>query len=634
MPRISQPALSQDGEKLAYTVTRGELGANRWRPEIQVVGFGDESVEPWSVVGHSPQWVEDQLYFLSVRSGRQQVWRQAGPGQVPAMVTDLPIEVEAFRLSPDGSRLAVELRLHPKCAQSLECSAERKASSRGVAVYDDLLVRHQDRWLDGFRSTVLCVALSRLPLNSAALNDHLSAALTVPESAPLDARFLAEDRLVFVARESGPRRAWSTNQDLWLSACEPGARPVNLTANNPAGDRAPRLSADGRYMVWLSQARAGLESDRWRILRRELSSGHTQEMSAGWDRSPETIEISEDANTVWAIAEDHGRQRLFRVDAISGQVEAQTGDGAVDALTLSKDQRVIQHSQLDQPGALFRAQGRHWQRLTAPSQPRAELVRPQWFWFSGWNDESVQGRVIPPRGRKPGTRYPVILMLHGGPQQSMGDDFALHWNPQLFSARGFAVVAIDFHGSTGYGQAFTGSVSKDWAGKPLEDLRKGWAAAQRKFAWLDGERACVVGSSYGAYLVNLIAGRWPDQFKCGVAHAGIFNLRAFAMSSDERWFVDADLGEPDSLAPQDPSRRLDDWRMPVLFSHGSRDFRVPVSQSVAAFTALRSRDIRARLMHFEHEGHSLRGPASLLQWYRAVFEWLDEQLTPSRSDQP
>jgi dipeptidyl aminopeptidase/acylaminoacyl peptidase len=255
------------------------------------------------------------------------------------------------------------------------------------------------------------------------------------------------------------------------------------------------------------------------------------------------------------------------------------------------------------------------------------------FSFAGWNGERVHGYVMKPHGLSEGQRYPVAFLIHGGPQVAFANAWSFRWNPQTFAGHGYGVVFIDFHGSPGYGQAFTDSINKDWGGKPLVDLQKGLAAAEQKFSWLDGSRACALGASYGGFMVNWIAGQWSDRFRCLVNHDGIFDQRMMYYATEELWFPEWEHGatqfdDPQTYERFNPAVHVKAWRTPMLVIHGEQDFRVPYDQGLATFTALQRRGVESQLLVFPDENHWVLKPANSVQWYDTVLGWMDRHLRP------
>jgi dipeptidyl aminopeptidase/acylaminoacyl peptidase len=290
---------------------------------------------------------------------------------------------------------------------------------------------------------------------------------------------------------------------------------------------------------------------------------------------------------------------------------------------------------LTSPAELYVMDGRAAPRqLTSVSAARLADVRfgePEQFTFAGAGGEPVHGYVVKPAGWEPGKKYPIAFIVHGGPQSSFANTWSYRWNPQVYAGAGYGAVFIDFHGSTGYGQAFTDSISGDWGGKPLEDLQKGLAAALERYPWLDGDRACALGGSYGGFMMNWIAGRWPDGFRCLVNHAGLFDHRMMYYTTEELWFVEWDHGGPYFQNPAghektNPANHVAAWKTPMLVIHGALDYRVPDSQGLASFTALQRRGIESRLLYFPDENHWISKPGNSLQWHDEVLGWLDRHL--------
>jgi dipeptidyl aminopeptidase/acylaminoacyl peptidase len=330
---------------------------------------------------------------------------------------------------------------------------------------------------------------------------------------------------------------------------------------------------------------------------------------------------------------------LFAINIAEDSVKPLTDQGSVRGLAVAKDRVVYSLEALDAPADLYALDGRAGKprKLTAVNADKlAELRFGEYeqFSFPGWNDETVHAWLVKPVDFDPARKYPIAFIVHGGPQGSMGNSFHYRWNPQTYAGKGYAVVFIDFHGSTGYGQAFTDSISGDWGGKPLVDLQKGLAHALERYEFLDGERACALGASYGGYMMNWIAGAWADGFKCIVNHDGVFDTRFMAWSTEELWFTEWENGGPQYQVPENyerhnPVNRVADWKTPMLVIHGALDYRVPLEQGIAAFTALQRRGIASRFLYFPDENHWVLKPKNSIQWHREVERWLGEHLSSS-----
>jgi dipeptidyl aminopeptidase/acylaminoacyl peptidase len=343
--------------------------------------------------------------------------------------------------------------------------------------------------------------------------------------------------------------------------------------------------------------------------------------------------VTRDGRTLLATANDLGQTPLFAVDPVKGNVERVSGRGGhvAEFSPARQGAVVVWHDLANPPDLYLLNEGHAPRRLT---EANAALLGArtlggfEQFSFKGWNDETVYGYLVNPPGFSKDGRYPVAFIVHGGPQVSFGNQWNWRWNAQAYAARGYGVVFIDFHGSPGYGQAFTDSISQHWGDRPFEDLQKGLAAAVAKYPWLDGSRACSLGASYGGYMQNWIAGNWPDGFRCIVNHAGIFDTRSMYYTTEELWFTEWENGGPYYQTTEvherfNPANFVTRWKTPMLVIHGQNDYRVPYAQGIATFTALQRRGIESRFVQFPDENHWILKPANSVYWYDTVLDWLD-----------
>jgi len=652
MDRIGATSLSPDGQRVAYVLRQTDLEGDRGRTDLYVSSLAEGS-EPQRVTTHpssdgDPVFSPDgeQLYFLSSRSGSQQVWRMGFDGAPPEAVTELPLDVGTFRLSPDGKRLALTLDVFVDC-EDLACTKDRlesiEADPRTGQAYDGLFVRHWDSWKDGRRGHLFV--------------HDLEADTTVDVTAGLDADVPSrpfggnEDyafshdgqHLVYAARVAGGEEPWSTNFDLFAVPIT-GGEARNLTADNPAWDAHPVFSPDGETLAYVAMKRAGFEADRFRVVLQPWPEGEARVLTEDWDRSAGGLAFSPDGETLFATAQDTGQTPIFGIDVATGAVTTVLGEGTHGHLAVGPGpddgpaRLVFTRNDLGHPDELYvaDAKGESSRALTHHNDARLERAARgefEQFSFTGAGGDTVYGWVVKPADFDQSERHPVAFLIHGGPQGSFGNRFHYRWNPQTYAGAGYAVIMIDFHGSTGYGQDFTDAISGDWGGKPLEDLKKGLAAATERYPWLDDDRVCALGASYGGYMINWIAGQWPERFDCLVNHDGIFDNRSMYYATEELWFPEWEHGGPYWQNPQgyekhNPARFVDRWKTPMLVIHGSKDHRVPVEQGLATFTALQRRGIESRLLHFPDENHWVLRPNNSLQWHEEVLRWLDAHLRP------
>ncbi len=645
MARLSDPQVSPDGRSVVYVLRTTDMDANKGRTDLWLVALdGSEprrlTTDPAS--DSSPRFVADgkSLYFLSGRSGSSQVWRLPLDGGEAEPVTDLALDVTNLLVSPDGKYLAVSMEVFPDC-DDLSCTTERlqereEAESSG-RLYEKLFIRHWDTWKDGRRSHLFVHELGKE--GEPVAHDLVDVTAGMDADVPskpfggVEEIAFAPDGsgLVFAARDAGAGESWSTDFNIYHAAIDGSGEPRRLTPN-PAWDTHPVFSPDGSTLAYGAMERAGFEADRFRIVLRAWPEGEERVLAEDWDRSAGDMVFSADGKTLYVTAQDTGEVPLFAVDVASGEVSKVASGGHVRSPQVAGDMLVYGRDDLRSPVDLFARPiaGGDEKRLTEVNRDRLAAVRTgefEQFSFAGWNGETVHGYLVKPVDFDPQHKYPIAFIVHGGPQGSSDNDFHYRWNPQAYAGAGYAAVLIDFHGSTGYGQAFTDSITGDWGGKPLEDLKKGLAAALVRYPWLDGDRACALGASYGGYMMNWIAGNWPDGFRCLVNHDGLFDLRSMYYSTEELWFPEWELGkpweQPEELELHNPAAFVGRWLTPMMVVHGAFDFRVVESQGFQTFTALQRRGIPSQLLHFPDENHFVLKPHNSLQWHETVLAWLD-----------
>ena len=652
LKRISDPRLSPDGRRVAFVQRETDLDANKGHTSLWLLDLTPGTVPPRRLTDvkandSSPRWSPDSrtLYFLSTRSGSSQVWRLALSGGEAQRVTDYPLEVGALEVSSRGDLLALSMEVFPDCA-TLECTRERlsgRASDKATGrTYERLFIRHWDTWSNGTRSHLFTAQL--VPAGAGAAPIDVSKGFDAdipgkPFGGDEDFAFSPDGKsLVFSARIAGRTEPWSTNFDLFQAPVDGSAAPENLTASNRAWDAQPVFLANGD-LAWLAQERPGFEADRFHIMLKDAHTGAVRSLTGSWDRSVHQLGATPDGKTLLASVDELGQAALYRVDPKSGAPVRLVSRGSVEAFSAGRERVVFARADLGGPAELYSVALRAGEPVRLTDANR-ELIAGrrmgafEQFNFRGWNDETVYGYLVKPYGFESGRRYPIAFVVHGGPQVSFGNLWTYRWNAQAFAGGGYAVVMIDFHGTPGYGQAFTDSISRDWGGKPLIDLQKGLAAAIEKYPWLDGERACALGASYGGFMMNWIEGNWPDRFRCIVNHDGVFDQRMMYYATEELWFPEWELGGPQYENPQgyealNPVDLVSQWKTPMLVIHGEQDFRIPYPQGLAAFTALQRRGIESRLLVFPDENHWVLKPANSILWYHTVLGWLDTHLKDS-----
>jgi dipeptidyl aminopeptidase/acylaminoacyl peptidase len=656
MHRLGTPEVSPDGRWAVFTISTTDWAKNKRVNTLYLLDLTKSGAAPQPIKGaekaHDAAFGPDgALWFLMPAGDRDQLFRMPIGGR-PAQASNFSVDVSGFKLAPSGDRLVVWADRPLRCPD-LSCALDDIAANPRAGsgrTYDQLFVRHWDTWAEpGVRSRLFGfgVANGKLSGPGLALTGSLVGDTpSKPFGGGEEIAFSPDGRTVYFAlREAGRTEALSTNLDIFQAPSDGSAAPVNLTDANDGTDNLPIVSPDGRTLAYFAMARPGYEADRQVLMLRDLASGQVRPLTQSWDRSVGSIEWAKDGRSLLVTAEDTLELPVFRVDAASGHVTRLTADGHfANVHALPGGGAIATMNSIMAPDDLYRIDGNRVSKLTNLNGPLLGQLDPVTFTkfnFKGANNDTVWGWTL-----KPSTAagpLPIAFLVHGGPQGTFSNAWSYRWNPRVFSGPGYGVVAVDFHGSTGYGQAFTDAINKNWGGWPLEDLQKGLAFATAHDPQLDAANACALGGSYGGYMMNWIEGRWPDRFRCIVQHDGVFDARAMAYETEELWFDEWEHGgHPYYEAPQEyekwnPVNYVTAWRTPQLVITSEKDYRIPYTQGIAAFTALQRRNIPSRLLIFPDENHWVLKPKNSVQWYDEVFGWLGRWTgrgTPPAQSQP
>lgn len=654
LDRVSSPVLSPDGSTVVFAKRIVDADVVKASSSLWVRNLLTRDMAPpkrltpegWNV--NSPSFSPDgkTVYFLSAKSGTQQLYALPLVGGAPRQLTAFALDVASYKVSPDGTRVLFSTDTFADCKADFACTKKRlddtAAKKSSGVVYDGLFVRHWDTWADGRRSRLFVAALPEgkaKPVSSAtSLTDRLDGDAPSKPFGGADEYTWSPDGASVVAaiRVAGKGEAWSTNFDLYQVAADGSSAPVNLTASNPAWDTGPAFSADGKTLFYRAMKRPGFEADRFGLMAMDLATKQVREIAPSWDRSADGIVVSKDGATIYTTAQDVGQHPLFAVDVASGTAKPVVAERSISAFDIAGDTLAFTRNTLKTGDQLFTTTlaGAPLRAITPSAQDMLKDVSFgdfEQFTFAGWNNETVHGYVVKPHDYVEGQKYPVAFLIHGGPQGSFGNGWSYRWNPQTYAGQGYAVVMIDFHGSTGYGQAFTDAISQHWGDRPLEDLQKGWAAAQQKYAFLDGGKACALGASYGGYMINWIAGNWNEPWKCLVNHDGVFDTRSMGYVTEELWFTEWENGgtpfdKPENYEKFNPVNHVAKWRVPMLVVQGEKDYRVPVDQGLSTFTALQRKGIESKLLYFPDENHWVLKPQNSILWHDTVNAWLKQHI--------
>ena len=638
MHRLGSPEVSRDGRYAVFTISNTDWAKNKRANTLYLLDLTKPGAQPQQVAaaakGHDAVFGPDNsLWFLMAVGEQDQLFRMPIGGK-PVQVGNFKGDVGGFRLAPSGDRVVVWADRDLRCAD-LNCAGLPPKPKTGTGrTYDQLFVRHWDTWAEpSVKSRLFGFAVGggKLVGGGAPLTGNLIGDTpSKPFGGGEEIAFSPDGRTVYFAlREAGRIEALSTNLDIFQVPSDGSAPPVNLTASNHATDNLPTVSPDGRTLAYFAMARAGYEADRQVLQLRDLATGQTRAVTQNFNRSVDSIEWSRDGRSLLVTAGDTLEEPVFRVDAATGKVTRLTADGHFgNVRALPNGSVIATMNSIAAPDDLYRIDGSRVTKLTDVNRELLSQLDPitfQKFSFKGANGDTVWGWTLKPVMSR---TLPIAFLVHGGLQGSFSNGWSYRGNPRVFISPGYAAVSVDFHGSTGYGQAFTDAIHQNWGGWPLEDLQKGLAYATAHDPQLDAANACALGGSYGGYMMNWIEGMWPDRFKCIVQHDGVFDARAMAYETEELWFDEWEHGGHPYYEAQEefekwnPVNHVNAWKTPQLVITSENDFRIPYTQGIAAFTALQRRNIPSRLLVFPDENHWVLKPKNSVQWYDEVFGWM------------
>jgi dipeptidyl aminopeptidase/acylaminoacyl peptidase len=644
MRRVSDPAVSPDGKQIAFVVRDTDVEANRGRTDVWLAQADGSSVKQLTTHPDNdgdPQWSADGawIYFTSARAGSPQVWRIRPGGGEAEQVTKLATEINGFKVFPDGKHLILAVDVWPDArsiAESAKRDDERARSKVKMRAYNQLMIRHWNEWEDGKFSHLFVWTAPEAGGKADEARDLTPGLATDAPVKPfggMDEIGIAPDgkTVAFAARVAGREDAWRTATDVFLVAVDGKSRPVDVTADNPAYDNGATFSPDGKSLAIRMMKRAGFEADRERIAIIDVASRKLRVVTEGWDRSAGSLAWSADGRTLFTESDNVGNHSLFAVDVASGAAKLLVDKGTTSSPHPAGDRLVFLHDTLRQPTELFSAKtdGSDLKQITHFNDARAKAITwgdYEQFAFKGAKGDTVHGYVIKPAGFT-GGKVPVAFLIHGGPQGSFGDHFHYRWNAEFYAGHGYGVVMVDFHGSTGYGQAFTDAISGDWGGAPYDDLMMGLDAALDKYSWLDKSRMVALGASYGGYMINWVNGH-TDRFKALICHDGNLDERMAYYATEELWFPEWEHGglpwdKPEGYVKHNPIDFVKNWKTPTLVIHGGMDYRVVDTQGMSTFTALQRKGIPSRFLYFPDEGHWVVKPQNSKVWHDEVAAWMD-----------
>lgn len=648
MRRVGDPQLSPDGRWVAYTVGVVNKAENKTLTHIFKVkldGSDQKQLTKGDASHSQPRWSPDGKHIAYVTGG--QIWVMEEDGDDAKKVTSISTGAGGPVWSPDGKWIAFGSEVYPECDSDACNKAEDdkvEKSKVKAKVAERLLFKHWNEWRDRKRTHVFII-----PRDGGIARDLTPGDFDSPPYAAasgVDYAFSPDSREIAFLRNPDKIEAISTNSDVYTMPLV-GGDAKNITVNNKGYDASPVYTPDGKYILFRSQATATFEADRWRIMRYDRSSGQTVELTRGFDLQVDEMTLSPDGKTVYLAAGSRGKSRVFTVplepdfrQRISTHVRPVEGNLSefpfVTSLNVTPDGRslVFLSSSMSTPAELFTAglQGSSMRALSR-TRPNIELPRPEEVEWKGALQTPNHGFLLKPINFDASKKYPLLVLIHGGPQGAWNDSWGYRWNPQVFANAGYVVFLPNPRGSTGYGQKFVDEISGDWGGKVFVDLKNGIVEVLKK-TYIDRNRIGGAGASYGGYMVDWILGHNNDprfKFKTLVSHAGVYNLESMAATTEELWFVNWEFKgmpweNPVNYQKWSPHKFVNRFNTPTLVTAGELDFRVPVDQSLQLFTGLQLKGVESKLIIFPDEGHWIMKPQNSEFWYSNVIGWLDKYL--------
>jgi dipeptidyl aminopeptidase/acylaminoacyl peptidase len=637
--RVSEPQISPDGKLVAFTVERPDVEANTKPKQIYVVPVTGGTPTALTTEGSNqrPRWTHDSksIIFVSSRGGSSQIWSMKPDGSEQKAITSLATEAGGVIVSPDDQWIVFTSEVFPECADDACNKAKAEAAKNNkvkARVYTSLLYRHWTEWQSATRKHLLIAPIGGGPAKD--LTPGQFDAPTFSLGGPDDYAFSPDSKELAYVTNTDRSQSISTNTDIFVVSVS-GGESKRITLGTGA-DRSPVYSPDGKYLAFRSQARAGYESDRWRLMLFERSTGRTIPLNEGQDRNVEEITWSSDGTRLFYTVEDRGRTAVHMTAAGGGASRMVIGGPSqISDVQFTPDGKTMIYAEQtgSSPTRLYRALSGGGAAVALDNLNDFLLSEYQAtpleeMWVENPNDKTrVHSFIVKPPGFQGNRKYPMLLLVHGGPQGAWGQSWSYRWNPQVFAGAGYVVVMPNPRGSTGYGQKFTDDINQDWGGKPFEDIMAVVDQMANK-SYVDRDRMAAAGGSYGGYMVDWMLGH-TDRFKAFVSHAGVYDLRSMAGETEELWFPIWEFKgmpweNPELYEKLSPSYYVKDFKTPTLVMHGELDYRVPVGQGMQLFTALQLQQVPSKIVLFPDEGHWVLKPQNSVFWYHSFLDWVGE----------
>ncbi len=637
--RVSDPQLSPDGKWISYTVKFYEMETNKSNSDIWLVssdGKVTEQLTSHEKADFGARWHPDgeKIAFVSTRTGTPQIYLISPEDKNPKQLSTISTGASGIVWSPDGKYIAFSSEVYPdlKTDEENKLRDQQKDESLVKAkIIDRLFYRHWNRWTEEKRSHVFVMRSDGGEAWDVTPGDYDSPPLDLGSSH--DYAFSPDSKHIAFVRNEDPVVAISTNNDIFVTPVL-GGKITKITTNK-ANDNQPVFSPDGIYLAYRAMEHPGFEADQYDLILFNRQSEKRTNLTLAFDRTVGDFQFTPNGKIIYFTAQNQGRNCIYRVPAAGGDVEKVVQSHYIRDFCISPDSEHLYFTResINQPTEIYRAKinGEAITQLTFTNKnlvDQLEMNDLEDFWFQSFDGQKVNGMLIKPPRFDPNKKYPMIYLIHGGPQGMWSDNFHYRWNAQMFAAPGYVVAMVNFRGSKGYGQEFCNAVSKNWGGGPYKDLMEGVNYLTQNYDFIDGKRLAAAGASYGGFMINWIAGR-DHPFNVLVSHDGVYDQRSMYGATEELWFPEWEFGgtpyeNPKLYEKWSPSNYAKNFETPTLVIHGENDFRVPVTQGFQMFTALQRNGVPSKLLYFPDEDHFVTKPQNAKLWWKTVHDWIAE----------
>lgn len=654
--RVTDPQVSPDGKWVAYVVSYYSKETNKGNSDIWLVSIeGGEAKQLTNSpkADNSPRWLPDgkTIAFTSARDGEPQIYTVSTTGGEPTKISSISTGVSSFIVSPTAKYFAFASDVFPDCATDSSNKArndEMEKSKVKAKIFTRLPYRVWDHYTDGKRSHVFILPAGGGTAVDATPGDYDTPPIDI--GGDVDYAFSPDENEFTFVRNTDPMVATSTNNDIFAVALQDG-KPVGeprLITENKANDNQPVYSPDGKYLAYRAMKRPGFEADKYNIILYERSTGKKTSLTESFDRSPADVLWAPGGESLYCTADDQGYHSIYKISLPARKSEPKvqqlTTKMYITGLRITPDGEtfVFSKTTVRNPHEIWRldADSKNLRQLTATNDAsisRLEMNSLEEFWFGGADGRKVHGFLLKPPFFDLSKKYPMVYLIHGGPQGQWDDIVHYRWNPQMFASPGYVVIMVNPRGSTGYGQGFTDEISGDWGGKVFIDLMNGVEYVMKTYPFIDTARIGAAGASYGGYMINWIEGH-NDRgiFKVLVSHDGEFDPVSSYGTTEELWFDEWEFkGTPwdnrELYEKFSPANFVKNFKTPMLLIHGQLDYRLDVSEGFQMFTALQRKGVPSKMLYFPDEGHWVLKPLNSELWHKTVLEWLGAYLKNERS---